>query len=101
MMMHKNALSAAVFMLLSAVAVADGQDDIVDGSDRTVLINREHADPHEHEVDSLAFGNYYRMEPHASVQDIIRAVGEPVGSSAYIPRQDNRWLSAEKSASAP
>ena len=86
-MVHKTYLPVALCLLLSAVACADGQDDIVYGSDSAVSANSEQAeDPHKDEVDSLAFGNYYRMEKYSSVEDIIRNVGEPVGSSVYIPR---------------
>lgn len=86
-MVHKTYLLVALCLLLSAVTFADGQEDIIYGSDSVVSANSEQfEDPHKDEVDSLAFGNYYRMEKYSSVEDIIRDVGEPVGSSVYIPR---------------
>jgi hypothetical protein len=86
-MKYKHCLPAALFALLSAAAIADGYDDVVSDSDNALSDSRENAaDPHKDEVDSLAFGNYYRMEKYSSVEDIIRNVGEPVGSSVYIPR---------------
>jgi hypothetical protein len=91
MMVHKTYLPVALCLLLSAVACADGQDDIVYGSDSAVSANSEQAeDPHKDEVDSLAFGNYYTMDKYSSVQEIIRKVGEPVGSSVYIPRETQK-----------
>ena len=96
-MKYKYALPAALFALLSAVAVADGYDDVVSDSENGILDNTPNAeDPHKDEVDSLAFGNYYRMEKYSSVEDIIREVGEPVGSSTYIPRQPDHSQPAEQ-----
>ena len=97
-------LLATLFMLLSAAAVASGHQDIVYGSDSyneasKNTNNSEHSeDPHKDEVDSLAFGNYYTMDKYSSVQEIIRKVGEPVGSSVYIPRETQKSAPAAVTA---
>ena len=88
-MLRNNILLPGVCgLIFSAVVIAGEQN---------VSANRSsYPDTTTAEVDSSAFGNYYELEERSSMQEIIREVGEPVGSSKYIPRQPDHSLPAEQ-----